>query len=343
MDRKDPETSNAPNDVKIMQMNIPARMFIACSLACILGMVLMAATEHYLLMGFFIALLIVCVVDVPLVHRHIMSVETASLIPIVCLCFLYTPLSWFAFDGLMGCTPYLSILFAMMIIFAYYRRIHRLLLPLYSLMLVGLLAHWLLTSAARYDRMQMLNVLIAYVIAYTVTAAIAEGVKIKNIEINQHITNLSLRDGLTDLLNRRAVEEVLQEREQAYAVNRVDYALVMMDVDHFKTINDEYGHPIGDAVLQTLAQCIQRMIRSQDYAFRYGGDEFLLVLTNVDDVVSSQIQSRIGKALRDVHDYAFPITVSVGGVLRSECAGIAAAMALADRRMYESKNAKHPS
>lgn len=337
MDNTRPAAHTVPSDIKIMQMDIPAKMFVVCAIACVIGIVLMAVTGYPVLMAVYIVLLMVCVIDVPLVLKHFMSVETASLLPMLILCFVYTPLSWFTFDGLLGCTPYLSVLYVIMIVFTYYRSVQRILLPLYSLLLAGLIAHWMITSAAKHDTTQVLNILIAYVITYTVTTVIAESVKNKNIEINRHITDLSLRDGLTNLLNRRAVDEVLQNSERAFTATGTDYALVMMDVDRFKCINDAYGHPIGDAVLQTLAQCIQSLIRTQDYAFRYGGDEFLLVLTNVDDAASARIRERIRAALRDVQGYAFSITVSVGCVLRSECRDVKDALALADKRMYEAK------
>lgn len=337
MDNNRPAVHTVPSDIKIMQMDIPAKMFVACAISSAVGIALMAVTGYPVLMAIFIVLLLVCVIDVPLVMKHVMSVETASLLPMLILCFVYTPLSWFTFDGLLGCTPYLSVLYAIMIVFTYYRNVQRILLPLYSLILAGLIAHWLITSAAKQDSTQVLNILIAYLITYAVTITIAESVKNKNIEINRHITDLSLRDGLTNLLNRRAVDEVLQSTERDFAATGADYALVMMDVDRFKNINDAYGHPIGDAVLQTLAQCIQSLIRAQDYAFRYGGDEFLLVLAKVDDAASARIRERIRAALRDVQGYAFSITVSVGCVLRSECGSVQDALALADKRMYAAK------
>lgn len=343
MERSKPSEHNRLSDVKILQRDIPGRMFIACCIASVIGIVLMAVTGQYALMAVFIGLFVVCVVDFPLALRQHISVETASLLPMLILCFLYTPLSWFTFDGLLGCTPYLSILFAVMIVFTYYRKIQLVLLPLYSLLLAGLLVHWVITSAAEHDAGQVVNILFAYLISYTIITVIAQGVKSKNIEINRHITDLSLHDSLTGLLNRRAVDELLAGREKEFAATGTDYAVVMMDVDCFKSINDAYGHPIGDAVLQTLAQCIQSMIRSQDYAFRYGGDEFMLVLANVDHAASARIQERIRAALRNVQGYAFSITASVGYVLRSECGCAQEALALADRRMYENKEALRES
>lgn len=338
MDQTNPQDRQSQIDISIMQTSIPVKMFIACCLACIIGIVPMAVTGYYLLMALFIGLLLCCLIDLPLVMKRIITVETASLIPMLILCFAYTPISWFTFDGLLGCTPFLSILFSTMIVLTYYRRIQGILLPLYGLLLAGLTVHWFITWPGQRDSVQVLNILIAYIITLTVTVGIAESVKNKNIEINRHITDLSLRDSLTGLLNRRAVEAVLKGSEQEFAANGSQYAVVMMDVDRFKSINDVYGHHMGDSVLQTLAQCIQSMIRAQDYAFRYGGDEFLLVLSNVDDAVSAQIRERIRTALRNVQGYAFRITVSAGCVLRSECANVQEVLVLADQRMYASKD-----
>jgi len=325
------------NDFAIMQMSIPVKMLIACCLSCITGIILMAATSYYFLMAVFIGILVISLIDVPLVLSKRMSIETASLIPMLILCFVYTPISWYTFDGLLGCTPFLSILFSTMIVLSYYKRKQAVLLSLYGALLIGLTIHWFITWPGQRDSLQVLNILIAYVIALSVIVAIVESVKRKNLEIHQSITNLSLHDSLTNLLNRRAVEGVLQDQENEFSAAGTDYAVMMMDVDRFKAINDRFGHHIGDSVLQTLAQCIQRMIRTQDYAFRYGGDEFLLVLSHVDESITSQVSERIRSSLLCVQGFTFSITVSVGYALRSESASAADAVVLADKRMYQCK------
>lgn len=337
MGRSKDAVQHKPNDTAIMQMSIPVKMLIACCISCIIGIILMAVTSHYYLMAVFIGILIISLVDVPLVLSRKMSIETASLIPMLILCFVYTPISWFTFDGLLGCTPFLSILFSTMIVLTYYKKRQAILLSLYGALLLGLIIHWFITWPGQRDSIKVLNILIAYIITLTVILAILENVKRKNIEINQSITDLSLHDGLTELLNRRAVENVLQDKEREFSAVGTNYAVMMMDVDRFKDINDSFGHHIGDSVLQTLAQCIQRMIRTQDYAFRYGGDEFLLVLSNVDDTVTSQIRERIRSSLLSVQGFTFSITISVGYILRSECANAAEALVLADKRMYQAK------
>lgn len=339
MDRSEDPKQYKQNDIAIMQLSIPVKMFIACCISCIIGIVLMAATSHYPLMAVFIGILVIALIDVPFVLSKKMSIETASLIPTVILCFVYTPISWFTFDGLLGCTPFLSILFSTMIVLTYYKHKQAILLSLYVALLLGLTIQWFIMWPALRDSGHALNILIAYIISLTIILVILENVKRKNIEINKSVIDLSLRDSLTELLNRRAVEAVLQEKEQGFLAVGTNYAVVMMDVDRFKDINDRFGHPIGDSVLRTLAQCIQRMIRAQDYAFRYGGDEFLLVLSNVDVAVTSQISERIRSSLLNVQGFTFSITISVGSILRSECASAAEALVLADQRMYQAKEA----
>lgn len=322
-----------------MQMSIPVKMLIACCLSCVIGIILMAATGYYYLMAVFIGILVISLIDVPFVLSGKMSIETASVIPMLILCFVYTPVSWFTFDGLLGSTPLLSILFSTMIVLTYYKKRQAILLSLYGALLLGLTVHWFIAWPGARASVQVLNILIAYVITLTVILVIFENVKRKNIEINRSITDLSLHDSLTELLNRRAVEPVLQDRERDFAAAGIDYAVMMMDVDNFKDINDRFGHHIGDSVLQTLAQSIQRMIRSEDHAFRYGGDEFLLILSNVDDAITTQVRERIRSSLLNVQGFTFGITISAGSILRSECASATEALVLADRRMYQSKGA----
>ena len=92
------------------------------------------------------------------------------------------------------------------------------------------------------------------------------------------LTHLSVRDGLTGLFNRRHFEEALSlELQRARSFGQT-LCLALLDVDHFKRINDGYSHVVGDAVLRTIAQVLQRELRASDVAARYGGEEFVLIL-----------------------------------------------------------------
>ena len=325
------------NDSPIIKNGTPIRMFLAFVFSSILGIVLMAATSRYLLMGAFIGMLAISVITAWLFSAGRIGIEAACLAPMILLCFVYTPLSWFEFDGLLGCTPYLSILFAALIALTYYRRIQTIMISLYGVLMLGLIVHWLATSSGEGDMVRIINILVAYVLTITLTIYMAEAIKRKNHEINKRVADLSMRDDLTGLLNRRATERVLKEAEHAFREEAVDYAIVIMDVDKFKRINDLYGHHMGDSTLTSLSACIQENIRSADYAFRTGGDEFMLVLPNVDGASALQVCTRIEEALREVNGFAFPVRVSMGYALRSECTSSAAALELADQRMYASK------
>lgn len=328
------------NDSPILHNSTPVKMLIACALSCISGVVLMALLSHYILMAVFICIIVCLFVTTPLFAAGKISINTACLIPMLILCFLYTPLSWITFDGLLGCTPYLSILFITMITLTYYNRIQIILLSLYGVLMLGLTIYWLVTWQGMRDMEQIINILVAYVLTATLTVCIVEGVKLKNMEINKRITDLSLRDDLTGLLNRRAIEQVLNELEAVFRKKGLEYAVVMLDVNKFKSINDYYGHNLGDSALKSVAASIQKSIRSEDYAFRFGGDEFLLILPNVNNETARQICVRIETSLCEIQGYAFSLTISKGCAVRSEGSNATEVFALADRRMYEYKRSQ---
>lgn len=328
------------NDSPIMQNSIPTKMLIACLFSCFLGIALMAALSHYLLMVVFICIIICLCITAPLFSAGKISINAACLAPMLLLCFLYTPLSWFTFDGLLGCTPYLSILYITMITLTYYRRIHLIILSLYGALMLGLTIHWLITWPGVRDIEQISNILVAYALTAVLNVLIIEGVKRKNLETNKHITDLSLRDDLTGLLNRRAVKQTFDKLEEEFRKEGVEYAVIMMDVDKFKCINDLYGHNLGDSVLKNMAASITKQIRPEDYAFRFGGDEFLFILPCMNRKTAHEICKRIEAGLQSIQGYAFPLTVSMGCALRSESTSSTEVLHLADQLMYESKKSK---
>jgi diguanylate cyclase (GGDEF)-like protein len=339
---KDIKTAEIFRDIDspIMQNSIPAKMLIACFLSCIFGIVLMVLLSHYLLMAVFVCILICLCITTPLFAAGKISINVACLAPMVLLCFVYTPLSWFTFDGLLGCTPYLSILFITMITLTYYNKTQILMLAFYGALMLGLTIYWLATSSDAIDMEQIINILAAYVLTATLIVSIIEGVKRRNMEINKQIMDISLRDDLTGLLNRRAIEQILGRLEGAFVNEGAEYAIIMLDVDKFKSINDLFGHNLGDSVLKNIASSIQNSIRSEDYAFRFGGDEFLIILPDVNQETANQICARIETDLREVQGYAFPLTASKGCALRSESESTTEVFDLADQRMYEAKRSQ---
>ena len=131
----------------------------------------------------------------------------------------------------------------------------------------------------------------------------------------------ALHDRLTGLWNREAIMNFM-DREIARGKRSRDFAgVLMMDVDHFKSINDNYGHLVGDAVLQEISRRLTRGMRSYDWAGRYGGEEFLVLLCNCNPEILTMCAERLREAISAepirVGDLELNVTVSIGGALTS--------------------------
>jgi len=127
-------------------------------------------------------------------------------------------------------------------------------------------------------------------------------------------------DGLTTLANRASFEEQL--RQQAGVAVRKDQplGLLMADLDHFKPINDEHGHAVGDRVLQQVGQTLQTVCRSGESPCRFGGEEFAVIIpAPTDEDALRSLGERLRRAIRDIqvrsHDRVIELTVSVGGAV----------------------------
>lgn len=162
-------------------------------------------------------------------------------------------------------------------------------------------------------------------------------------EKNQQLTKLSVKDGLTDLYNRSYLDSVL-EREFARAQRRAGALTVLMiDVDHFKLVNDTYGHPTGDAVLRGIAQVLHRNSRSSDVIGRYGGEEFMAILCHPDGVrADPTLPERLRREVAAVEfqdgAFRFSVTISIG--VAAHHAGyptVAELLAAADDALYQAK------
>ena len=105
-------------------------------------------------------------------------------------------------------------------------------------------------------------------------------------------------DGLTGLLNRRSFDARLVELVGLSARHREPLALLMLDIDHFKSVNDQFGHPAGDVALRFLADRIRHVLRTGDLAFRYGGEEFAVLLRKCDTIGGLGVFDRLRDELR---------------------------------------------
>ena len=117
-------------------------------------------------------------------------------------------------------------------------------------------------------------------------------------EADQRLQQMATEDSLTGLFNRRMGMNQLA-RDLAFCQrNEMTLALLMLDIDHFKRVNDEYGHQVGDQCIRNLADCIRQTLRAYDTAYRYGGEEFVVVLTRTDAKIASEVAERLRKLVR---------------------------------------------
>ena len=159
------------------------------------------------------------------------------------------------------------------------------------------------------------------------------------------LCELSLKDPLTGLSNRRHFRSVLDRSIDVVARSGEPALLLMLDIDHFKKVNDTYGHPAGDKVLQTVAQCLAKCVRPVDTVARYGGEEFAVILPNCLTAFGETVAERIRKTIQDMPIQISPgvtinVTVSVGGAYAPEWVRSTAALwtERADVQLYRAKS-----
>jgi len=141
-------------------------------------------------------------------------------------------------------------------------------------------------------------------------------VSLENAEIYKQKEQMAITDSLTGLYNRRFFKERMEEMVSRSGRYQKQLAVMMFDIDHFKNINDTYGHPVGDVVLKKVAQILQDSMRKIDLVARYGGEEFVLILDSVDEESSKRKSEEIRELIAGVNMESalgnFKITASVG-------------------------------
>ncbi len=155
---------------------------------------------------------------------------------------------------------------------------------------------------------------------------------------NTKLLALSLTDGLTGLHNKRSLEERLVAEISLAARSGTPLSVAMIDVDHFKAFNDEFGHPAGDKVLIEVAKILGKSARVSDIVARYGGEEFLVIMPGVNRLTSIKVAERTRKAIADHGWDERPITASFGVATLSVGASREEFLKQADEALYMSKN-----
>ncbi len=164
----------------------------------------------------------------------------------------------------------------------------------------------------------------------------------QDIGKRHELENLANTDGLTGLFNERYFSSVLHRKEQ----KKLPFVLYYLDLDHFKPVNDTYGHAMGDKLLKAVAERLLKCIRSNDFAFRIGGDEFALIISaEMEDSLCMQTKMRIVQSLLlpyEIDGKTLHIGASCGyAVYPLETEDTGKIRILADQRMYAEKKENH--
>lgn len=159
---------------------------------------------------------------------------------------------------------------------------------------------------------------------------------------NKLLETLSITDGLTGLHNRKKLDDILTDQLARFKRNQRSFAILLIDIDHFKRLNDTYGHLAGDQVLASVADTLLRSIRSIDFAARYGGEEFVIVLPETTLSDARDMAERIRQHVRDTvcqfENHSIGVTLSIGvAESRGDDDTTDAVIARADQMLYQAK------
>lgn len=184
------------------------------------------------------------------------------------------------------------------------------------------------------DRGPAVGLLIVAALALLALGAFALGSTIRRRPASEELAAMAWSDGLTGLANRRRLDHDLASSHRHQGAT----AVIMVDVDHFKSVNDNFGHQKGDEILRTISTMLASQIRYDDVVYRYGGEEFCILLPNSSTEDARKVADRIVDA---AHRISLPdgrhVTVSVG-ISASVLGDINTAVESADQALYEAKD-----
>ncbi len=165
---------------------------------------------------------------------------------------------------------------------------------------------------------------------------------LRNATLFQRAQRLAFTDPLTKVNNRTAFNDTINREIQLAQRNGRPLSVVFLDIDHFKKLNDTYGHECGDAALSSIAEWIKKALRASDIVFRYGGEEFVVILSDTDvegaNIIAERIRQEIGSHTLAYGINALNVTASIGVSSLKSGDTAAALIQRADGAMYQAKN-----
>ncbi len=212
-----------------------------------------------------------------------------------------------------------------------------------------------------YDEGSIKNFKIAHKKLYTIAVALEENTQLLSHDLKGHSKEVALlsrkinqlekelesakqdskEDFLTKLYNKRALDEFMEIKEAEFQRYKRNYSVVMFDLDHFKAVNDNYGHGAGDAVLTAFAKILKKECRTVDIVGRFGGEEFLAILSETDAkggaIFAEKVRKHVQKARFMYQGNRIEVTVSCGVSEREKHMSLQATLNSADEYLYQAK------
>jgi diguanylate cyclase (GGDEF)-like protein len=163
----------------------------------------------------------------------------------------------------------------------------------------------------------------------------------KMYQFSQEFYHASMHDPLTDLLNRRAIIELMNYEYKRTLRNDTSFSIIMIDIDHFKLVNDNNGHDCGDHVIKSVAKHIRAQLREHDQVSRWGGEEFLILIpdTPIDQAptIAEKIRAQVAKNVVTYKQNEIKVTISIGVASYSSGDDLDRVIKRADERLYKAK------
>lgn len=284
-----------------------------------------------------------------LVARTTGRSKAAAVVALIIIIFVFTPVQWLANAGSQGGFQYFGIIFTLAAAATYRNMAPRLFFiggycAVVALLLLLEFQHpeWVNGYSTREDRYwdvgvsQVLATL--FVIAYFhmyVSKYNEEHERV--LDYSQRLHKMATTDGLTRLYNRRHLMDRLEERMAEYHRYGTPFSIIMVDLDHFKQINDKHGHTVGDEVLVALADVLRSNLRVTDLVGRYGGEEFIIVAPHTDLAGVLSLDQKIRTAVA-AHPWGSSLNVTLSsGVVQCAHASIKDLINAADKLLFQAK------
>jgi len=163
---------------------------------------------------------------------------------------------------------------------------------------------------------------------------------LRNALLYQCAVSEARRDPLTQVSNRAAFDEALDRRICSYKRHNLSFSVTMIDIDHFKKINDNYGHISGDSVLKAVAETLSKTVRRSDEVFRYGGEEFVVLSSKTELCGARFLAERLRQAIKQTSlsfNSDIKVTASFGIAVSNELKDVNDILYQADKALYQAK------